>query len=125
MTATENLPALPPEPTIPGGDAPLRDTPTIALAYTLGWIAAKPVRPDQWGLVCSLVDELSQRWRERPGSSIPTTEFAVLMAALPRSQADGIQLLYSMQRGQRWAQTGRQPVRRSTMAVPESSFDTL
>lgn len=104
---TDNLPAhTADEPTGPGG-VPLSQTPTAALTFALGYIAASPVHADQYGGVCALVEELQSRFIARPASSIPTTEWAALLNQLPEQLARGLDMLYLAHKGQRWARTGR------------------
>ncbi|AGT12963.1 hypothetical protein KAYACHO_59 [Mycobacterium phage KayaCho] len=92
---------------------PLSQAPTAALAFALGYAAARPVSANQFGPFCALVEELSVRATDAevtPGSLgqwDPRTELGQLLATLPPDMARQITLLYQAQRGQRWAATGR------------------
>lgn len=91
------------EPTDPSG-TPLSQVSTAALAFALGYTATQPVRADRWGGVCAVVEELMSRPTESHG---PANAWNELLAVLPVEIAKQLSMLYSMQRAQRWAQTGR------------------
>lgn len=107
MSETPNLPAAVqrPEPTGPGG-VPLRDVDTPALTFALGWSLSQPVRAEAYGGFCALVEELLNRVTNRPGSSVPISQYAALLASLPHEVARTVDALYRAHRGQRWASTG-------------------
>jgi hypothetical protein len=96
MPTTENLPALPPEPTTPTG-APLSRVATEALCFALGHVVRDMTAAHQWGGLCALVEEIKARgvWE-------------TMLLDLPMDQARSISALYQFQRGQRWNNTGRQ-----------------
>lgn len=99
--------AVPDEPTGPTG-TPLRLTPTPALTFALGYVLTQPVRAQEYGGICALVEELQSRpaisldgWTQA-GNAWDQT-----MSLLPPSVSTRIHALYQMQRAQRWAATGR------------------
>jgi hypothetical protein len=111
MTEPANLPARPPDPTGPTG-VPLSRTPTEALAFALGFIAASPVSAEQYGGVCALVEELMRRSMPVPDVGEVDTRrdgsvWNQLMIYMPPQLARSIQMLYLAHRGQRWARSGR------------------
>ncbi|QFG08994.1 hypothetical protein SEA_MAGPIE_58 [Mycobacterium phage Magpie] len=91
-----NLP-VPQVPRFAGG-TPLHSTPTSALCFALGHVVTKDVRADSYGPFVELCAELRRRgaWDE-------------LMVTLPPEVSRAVALLYQMQRGQQWAQTGHMP----------------
>lgn len=98
--------AVPDEPTGPTG-TPLRLTPTPALTFALGYVITQPVRAEEYGGICALVEELMGRMEIRSGSAIPVSSFGALMSILPPDVSRRIETLYQMQRAQRWRHTGR------------------
>ncbi|AHJ88359.1 hypothetical protein CG91_gp059 [Mycobacterium phage 39HC] len=108
---TANLPARA-EFTTGTASIPLSAAPTAALAFALGYAAARPVSANHFGPFCALVEELSVRSTDaelNPGDLgrwDPRTELGQLLATLPPDMARQITLLYQAQRGQRWAATG-------------------
>lgn len=106
--AARNLPAVPEvPPTYAQSQVPLSEAPSIALGFALGYAVARPQNAADFGPFCALVETLAQRFGARPNSSIPISEWAVLVSLLPPDMTKRIELLYGMQRGQRWAQTGQ------------------
>jgi hypothetical protein len=106
---TDETPDRPPEPIGPAG-VPLSATPTEALAFALGYIAARPVNAGQYGGVCALVEELQSRTMlvGLAGSDAHSYDaYTALLAALPAEMARSIQLLYQSHRGRRWDRSGR------------------
>lgn len=88
---------------------PLSRTPSEALAFALGYIAARPVSADQYGGVCALVEELMarnirvdefDRWDDRAADG---SLWNALFAFMPPELARALQTLYMAHRGQRWA----------------------
>jgi hypothetical protein len=116
---TPNLPAAQPVPPFVGdANIPLNRTPAVALAFALGYAAARPQNANQFGPFCALLEELALRPcddgdglnQTTPiglGSWDTGTALGALMAAIPGRLASQISLLYQGQRGQRWARTGR------------------
>lgn len=103
----DNLPVVPDvPPTYAQTAVPLSEAPSIALGYALGYAVARPQNAADFGPFCALVETLAQRFGPRPNSTIPISEWAVLVSLLPPDMVRRIELLYGMQRGQRWAQTG-------------------
>lgn len=111
---TENLPAkLPPviaDAELAKIEAPeqtrLRNAPTAALAFALGYAVSRPVYAEQYGGFCALAEELMARPSGRSDGVIQFSEWTELMTTLPTDIARQIQVLYQLQRGQRWAHTG-------------------
>jgi hypothetical protein len=86
------------------GQVPIADVPTAALIFALGYAAAKPAQAHRhYGGIAAIADELSRRWRTRPDSAIPITEYNALRLALPRQIAAGLEAMYRVDRGQRMA----------------------
>jgi hypothetical protein len=94
------------EPTDPSG-TPLSRVSTAALAFALGYTATQPVRADRWGGVCAVVEELEGRTIDPRDERTCSDEWEALLGSLPPEIARQLSMLYSMQRAQRWAQTGR------------------
>ena len=94
--------ATTPEPTGPTG-TPLRRTPTPALTFALGYVLTQPVRAQEYGGICALVEELQSR---EPDGCYDDA-YDELVTLLPPAVSNRIQALYAMQRAQRWAATGR------------------
>ncbi|AHJ88559.1 hypothetical protein Jolie1_059 [Mycobacterium phage Julie1] len=111
---TDNLPARA-EFTTGTASIPLSAAPTAALAFALGYAAARPVSVNQFGPFCALVEELGHRppdaehtGEQRIGEwNANSSALGELLATLPAPMARQITLLYQAQRGQRWAATGR------------------
>lgn len=100
-----DLPAVP-DP----GTFPVCAVPTPALVFTLGYLVARPEHAHRrYGGIAAIADELSSRARPRPGSTIPTTEYAALCASLPRDVAAAVEVLYRADRGQRMARGTSRP----------------
>ncbi|ACF05062.1 hypothetical protein Nigel_59 [Mycobacterium phage Nigel] len=93
---THNLP-VPQVPRFADG-TPLYMTPTSVLCFALGYAVMQRVDANRFGPFVAMCDELRRRgaWDE-------------LMVTLPPDIARGVDLLYQVQRGQQWAQTGRRP----------------
>jgi hypothetical protein len=104
---THNLPAVPTQTFGPGG-TPLSEAPTAALAFALGYVVTQRVDPNHFGPFVALCDELRRR-RGGHGEPGSPSEWTFLMAALPEEVGRAVSMLYQMQRGQQWAQTGRKP----------------
>lgn len=111
----DNLPARQPGRDDPRGPTgiPLSATPTEALCFALGYIAASPVSAEQYGGVTALVEEIMRRSvpidPSRPGD--PDRDGSIwnlLIRHMPPQLAAAIQTLYMAHRGQRWARSGRQ-----------------
>ena len=114
-----NLPAAQPVPPFVGdANIPLSRTPAVALAFALGYAAARPQNANQFGPFCAMLEELALRpgddgdglTQTTPlglGSWDTGTALGALMAALPGRLAGQINMLYTAHRGQRWAKTGR------------------
>ncbi|UJQ86583.1 hypothetical protein SEA_PENGUINLOVER67_61 [Mycobacterium phage PenguinLover67] len=98
-----HLPAAPADP----GETDISLASTAALTFTLGFVVANPAQAHKhYGGISAIADELSRRARPRPGSAVPTTEFAALMASLPRRIAAAVETMYRADRGQRMASQG-------------------
>ena len=114
-----NLPAAQPVPPFVGdANIPLSRTPAVALAFALGYAAARPQNAHQFGPFCAMLEELARRPSDDGdglrqttpiglGSWDTGTALGALMAAIPGRLASQLSLLYQGQRGQRWARTGR------------------
>lgn len=102
---TENLPEVYDGPRDPGG-TPLPQVPTTALAFALGYAVSRPVYAEQYGGFCALVEELMSRPCVVDNRALGFGQLGRLLDALPPDLANGIRMLYSLQRGQRWAHTG-------------------
>lgn len=113
---TDTTPNLPARPEFDTGtrNIPLGEASTPALAFALGYAAARPQSAAQFAPFCAMVEELAKRvtalGRDEPGVTLGAwdqrTELGALMAMLPGQMASQIQMLYQAQRGQRWAATG-------------------
>lgn len=92
-------------------NVPLAQAPTAALAFALGYAVARPQSANAFGPFCAMVEELMGRTVDTGYlGGVPqrdTSEWAQLLALLPRPLARSITLLYEAQRGQRWARTGQ------------------
>lgn len=105
---THNLPAVPAQTFGPGG-TPLSEAPTAALAFALGYVVTQRVDPNHFGPFVALCQELMRRPAGSGDGVIEYSEWTVLLRALPAPMSSSLSLLYQMQRGQQWAQTGRKP----------------
>jgi hypothetical protein len=86
------------------GQLPIAEVPSPALIFALGYATAKPAQAHRhYGGIAAIADELSRRWRTRPDSAIPITEFDALRMALPRRIAAGLEAMWRADRGQRMA----------------------
>lgn len=100
------LPAVTEAPSYAQTDVPMSEAPAVALGFALGYAVARPQSADSFGPFCAVVEALAQRFQQRSNSSIPISEWAVLVSLLPPDLVRRVELLYGMQRGQRWARTG-------------------
>lgn len=76
--------------------AQLADQPSASLALVLGFVAGSDAARTTPGRIAALCDELSRRG-----------EYRAILDALDAGLARRIDMLYAVDRGQRWAATGR------------------
>ncbi|QFP94682.1 hypothetical protein I5G59_gp62 [Mycobacterium phage LilMcDreamy] len=109
-TPQDNLPATRTDGFGPH-DTPLSEAPTAALAFALGYAAARPQSANDFGPFCAMVEELMARPTGRPAGPLggwdQRSEFGIVMSLLPAHLSRAIVMLYQAQRGQRWARTGQ------------------
>lgn len=76
--------------------AGITDQPSASLALVLGFVAGSDAARTTPGRIAALCDELSRRG-----------EYRAILDALDAGLARRIDMLYAVDRGQRWAATGR------------------
>ena len=91
---------------------PLSEAPTDAIAFALGYAAARPQSADTFGPFCAMVEELQARRMIRVThddvirGGVHPNAYEALLHLLPPELSGAIRTLYMAQRGQRWSRTG-------------------
>ena len=104
---SRRLPAVP-EPTF-ADTTPLSAAPTVALAFALGAAVTQRVDANRFGPFVAMCQELMARPAVVGDRAISGGQWGLLLTTLPPDVARSLSLLYQMQRGQAWAQTGVRP----------------